>query len=157
MAFQLSYVNILSPFINITVRELNSLSVKHHPAPSYSPPFAPAITFLVQLHTCRKGRSETCRLVHSREVATMGNRATGLRLLGMVWSRRLPLWIIIVDLWGAGPLDGQVSLGWWRSVVLFLPHDRIPSSCSTVLTWISIYWFSRAGPAASLRIWSAQR
>ena len=24
---------------------------------------------------------------------------------------------------------------------------------STVLTWISIYWFSRAGPAATLRIY----
>ena len=155
MAFQLSYVNILSPFINITVRGLNSLSVKDHPAPSYSPPFAPAITFSVQLHACRKGRSQTYWLVRSEGKGLLW-AADYPTSDSRVWSRRLSRWIIIVDLWEARPLDGQLPMGWWwGSVVLSLSRivDHISLSCSTVLTWISIYWFSRAGPAASLRIY----
>ena len=31
--------------------------------------------------------------------------------------------------------------------------DAISLLTTTVLTWISLYWFSRAGPAASLRIY----
>jgi len=31
--------------------------------------------------------------------------------------------------------------------------DEYPWEDDEVLTWISIYWFSRAGPAASIRIY----
>lgn len=43
---------------------------------------------------------------------------------------------------GEGPSNIQI-----RHVIL------MNESSNTVLTWISIYWFSRAGPAASVRIY----
>ncbi|CAL1713450.1 unnamed protein product [Somion occarium] len=49
--------------------------------------------------------------------------------------------------------DSPVGLLAWIYEKLILWTDHYPWTDDEVLTWISIYWFSRAGPAASLRIY----
>jgi len=49
--------------------------------------------------------------------------------------------------------DSPVGLLAWIYEKLVQWTDSYPWTDEEVLTWISIYWFSRAGPAASLRIY----
>jgi len=49
--------------------------------------------------------------------------------------------------------DSPVGLLAWIYEKLVIWTDSYPWSDDEVLTWISIYWFSRSGPAASLRIY----
>ncbi|KAJ7301612.1 Alpha/Beta hydrolase protein [Mycena albidolilacea] len=49
--------------------------------------------------------------------------------------------------------DSPVGLLAWIYEKLVTWSDAYPWSDDEVLTWISIYWFSRAGPTASLRIY----
>ncbi|KAI0754244.1 alpha/beta-hydrolase [Daedaleopsis nitida] len=49
--------------------------------------------------------------------------------------------------------DSPVGLLAWIYEKLVLWTDKYPWTDDEVLTWISIYWFSRAGPAASVRIY----
>ncbi|KAJ7093790.1 Alpha/Beta hydrolase protein [Mycena epipterygia] len=49
--------------------------------------------------------------------------------------------------------DSPVGLLAWIYEKLVAWTDKYPWDDDEVLTWISIYWFSRAGPAASLRIY----
>ncbi|OJA19659.1 hypothetical protein AZE42_02812 [Rhizopogon vesiculosus] len=49
--------------------------------------------------------------------------------------------------------DSPVGLFAWIYTGLTLWTNDYPWSDDEVLTWISIYWFSRAGPAASIRIY----
>ncbi|EPQ54695.1 alpha/beta-hydrolase [Gloeophyllum trabeum ATCC 11539] len=49
--------------------------------------------------------------------------------------------------------DSPVGLLAWIYEKLVLWSDKYQWDDDEVLTWISIYWFSRAGPAASLRIY----
>ncbi|TFK40469.1 Alpha/Beta hydrolase protein [Crucibulum laeve] len=49
--------------------------------------------------------------------------------------------------------DSPVGLLAWIYEKLVNWTDNYPWDDDEVLTWISIYWFSRAGPAASLRIY----
>jgi len=49
--------------------------------------------------------------------------------------------------------DSPVGLLTWIYEKLIQWTDSYPWTDEEVLTWISIYWFSRAGPAASLRIY----
>ncbi|KAF8968915.1 Alpha/Beta hydrolase protein [Flammula alnicola] len=49
--------------------------------------------------------------------------------------------------------DSPVGLLAWIYEKLVVWSDNYPWEDDEVLTWISIYWFSRAGPAASLRIY----
>ncbi|CAL1713455.1 unnamed protein product [Somion occarium] len=49
--------------------------------------------------------------------------------------------------------DSPVGLLAWIYEKLVIWSDDYPWTDDEVLTWISIYWFSRAGPAASLRIY----
>ncbi|KAJ7512349.1 Alpha/Beta hydrolase protein [Mycena galericulata] len=49
--------------------------------------------------------------------------------------------------------DSPVGLLAWIYEKLVDWSDEYPWSDDEVLTWISIYWFSRAGPTASLRIY----
>ncbi|KAF7303963.1 EHN domain-containing protein [Mycena indigotica] len=49
--------------------------------------------------------------------------------------------------------DSPVGLLAWIYEKLVRWTDKYPWDDDEVLTWISIYWFSRAGPAASLRIY----
>ncbi|KAF8957261.1 alpha beta-hydrolase [Flammula alnicola] len=54
---------------------------------------------------------------------------------------------------GYGLADSPVGLLAWIYEKLVTWTDNYPWDDDEVLTWISIYWFSRAGPAASLRIY----
>ncbi|KAL0960891.1 hypothetical protein HGRIS_005900 [Hohenbuehelia grisea] len=54
---------------------------------------------------------------------------------------------------GYGLADSPVGLLAWIYEKLVAWTDSYPWEDDEVLTWISIYWFSRAGPAASLRIY----
>ncbi|KZP08679.1 alpha/beta-hydrolase, partial [Athelia psychrophila] len=49
--------------------------------------------------------------------------------------------------------DSPVGLLAWIYEKLLEWTDDYPFTDDEVLTWISVYWFSRAGPAASLRIY----
>jgi len=49
--------------------------------------------------------------------------------------------------------DSPVGLLAWIYEKLVTCSDAYPWTDDEVLTWISIYWFSRAGPAASVRIY----
>ncbi|KAL1671818.1 Alpha/Beta hydrolase protein [Schizophyllum commune] len=49
--------------------------------------------------------------------------------------------------------DSPVGLLAWIYEKLVAWTDGYPWSDDEVLTWVSIYWFSRAGPAASVRIY----
>ncbi|KAH9018196.1 alpha/beta-hydrolase [Lactarius deliciosus] len=49
--------------------------------------------------------------------------------------------------------DSPVGLLAWIYEKLVAWSDAYPWTDDEVLTWISIYWFSRAGPAASIRIY----
>ncbi|PPR05380.1 hypothetical protein CVT24_007994 [Panaeolus cyanescens] len=49
--------------------------------------------------------------------------------------------------------DSPVGLLAWIYEKLITWTDEYPWTDDEVLTWVSIYWFSRAGPAASLRIY----
>ncbi|TFK52705.1 alpha/beta-hydrolase [Heliocybe sulcata] len=54
---------------------------------------------------------------------------------------------------GYGLADSPAGLLAWIYEKLVLWSDKYQWEDDEVLTWISIYWFSRAGPAASLRIY----
>ncbi|KAG2065320.1 alpha/beta-hydrolase [Suillus decipiens] len=54
---------------------------------------------------------------------------------------------------GYGLTDSPVGLLAWIYEKLVLCTDNYNWTDDEVLTWISLYWFSRAGPAASLRIY----
>ncbi|KAF9479934.1 alpha/beta-hydrolase [Pholiota conissans] len=54
---------------------------------------------------------------------------------------------------GYGLADSPVGLLAWIYEKLVLWTDNYPWDDDEVLTWVSIYWFSRAGSAASLRIY----
>ncbi|KAF4574429.1 hypothetical protein EYR40_005847 [Pleurotus pulmonarius] len=54
---------------------------------------------------------------------------------------------------GYGLADSPVGLLAWIYEKLREWTDEYPWEDDEVLTWVSIYWFSRAGPAASLRIY----
>ncbi|KAF8817106.1 alpha/beta-hydrolase [Phlegmacium glaucopus] len=54
---------------------------------------------------------------------------------------------------GYGLADSPIGLLSWIYEKLVRWTDNYPWDDDEVLTWISIYWFSRAGPAASLRIY----
>ncbi|KAJ6622702.1 Alpha/Beta hydrolase protein [Mycena sp. CBHHK59/15] len=49
--------------------------------------------------------------------------------------------------------DSPLGLLAWIYEKLVTWTDKYPWTDDEVLTWVSIYWFSRAGPAASLRIY----
>ncbi|KAI0071750.1 alpha/beta-hydrolase [Panus rudis PR-1116 ss-1] len=49
--------------------------------------------------------------------------------------------------------DSPAGLLAWIYEKLVLWTDNYPWTDDEVLTWVSIYWFSRAGPAASIRIY----
>jgi len=49
--------------------------------------------------------------------------------------------------------DSPVGLLAWIYEKLVTWTDSYPWTDDEVLTWVSIYWFSRAGPAASVRIY----
>jgi len=49
--------------------------------------------------------------------------------------------------------DSPVGLLAWVYEKLIAVTDAYPWTDDEVLTWISIYWFSRAGPASSIRIY----
>ncbi|KAI0259493.1 Alpha/Beta hydrolase protein [Gloeopeniophorella convolvens] len=49
--------------------------------------------------------------------------------------------------------DSPVGMLAWIYEKLVLWSDSYPWTDDEVLTWLSIYWFSRAGPAASVRIY----
>ncbi|KAF8265859.1 epoxide hydrolase [Lactarius quietus] len=49
--------------------------------------------------------------------------------------------------------DSPVGLLAWLYEKLVTLSDAYPWTDDEVLTWISIYWFSRSGPAASIRIY----
>jgi len=54
---------------------------------------------------------------------------------------------------GYGLTDSPVGLLAWIYEKLVTWTDSYPWQDDEILTWVSIYWFSRAGPAASLRIY----
>ncbi|KAE9405128.1 alpha/beta-hydrolase [Gymnopus androsaceus JB14] len=54
---------------------------------------------------------------------------------------------------GYGLADSPVGLLAWIYEKLVGSSDNYPWTDDEVLTWVSIYWFSRAGPTASLRIY----
>ncbi|KIJ49132.1 hypothetical protein M422DRAFT_161534 [Sphaerobolus stellatus SS14] len=54
---------------------------------------------------------------------------------------------------GYGLTDSPVGLLAWIYEKLVNWTDNYPWTDDEVLTWVSIYWFSRQGPAASLRIY----
>ncbi|KAF7342904.1 EHN domain-containing protein [Mycena sanguinolenta] len=54
---------------------------------------------------------------------------------------------------GYGLADSPAGLLGWIYEKLVAWTDKYPWDDDEVLTWISLYWFSRAGPAASLRIY----
>ncbi|KJA21379.1 hypothetical protein HYPSUDRAFT_42017 [Hypholoma sublateritium FD-334 SS-4] len=54
---------------------------------------------------------------------------------------------------GYGLADSPVGLLAWIYEKLVRWTDDYPWTDDEVLTWISIFWFSRAGPAASIRIY----
>ncbi|TRM57249.1 Alpha/Beta hydrolase protein [Schizophyllum amplum] len=54
---------------------------------------------------------------------------------------------------GYGISDSPVGLLAWIHEKLVSWSDNYPWTDDEVLTWVSIYWFSRAGPTASLRIY----
>ncbi|XP_006462427.1 hypothetical protein AGABI2DRAFT_186340 [Agaricus bisporus var. bisporus H97] len=54
---------------------------------------------------------------------------------------------------GYGLADSPVGLLAWIYEKLVNWTDEYPWTFDEVLTWMSIYWFSRAGPAASVRIY----
>ena len=49
--------------------------------------------------------------------------------------------------------DSPIALLAWLLEKLHDWTDSYPWTDDEILTWVSIYWFSRAGPAASLRIY----
>ncbi|KAJ7034254.1 Alpha/Beta hydrolase protein [Mycena alexandri] len=53
--------------------------------------------------------------------------------------------------------DSPVGLLAWIYEKLVLWSDEYPWDDDEVLTWVSIYWFSRSGPAASVRIYLEAR
>ncbi|KZV71770.1 alpha/beta-hydrolase [Peniophora sp. CONT] len=53
--------------------------------------------------------------------------------------------------------DSPVGLLGWIYEKLVAWTDAYPWTDEEVLTWVSLYWFSRAGPAASLRIYFEYR
>ncbi|TFK73183.1 alpha/beta-hydrolase [Pluteus cervinus] len=54
---------------------------------------------------------------------------------------------------GYGLADSPVALLAWVYEKLVTWSDEYPWEDDEILNWISIYWFSRCGPAASLRIY----
>lgn len=54
---------------------------------------------------------------------------------------------------GYGLHDSPVGLLAWLYEKLVKWTDEYPWTDDEVLTWVSLYWFSKAGPAASLRIY----
>jgi len=54
---------------------------------------------------------------------------------------------------GYGVTDSPVGLLAWILEKLHDWTDDYPWTDDEILTWVSIYWFSRAGPAASFRIY----
>jgi pimeloyl-ACP methyl ester carboxylesterase len=54
---------------------------------------------------------------------------------------------------GYGLADSPVGLLAWIYEKLVEWTDGYPWTDDEILTWVSIYWFSRAGPAASVRIY----
>ncbi|KAJ6451640.1 Alpha/Beta hydrolase protein [Mycena sanguinolenta] len=54
---------------------------------------------------------------------------------------------------GYGLADSPVGLLAWIYEKLVNWTDNYPWTDDEVLTWVSVFWFSRAGPAASLRIY----
>jgi len=54
---------------------------------------------------------------------------------------------------GYGLADSPAGLLGWIYEKLVNWTDGYPWTDDEVLTWISIYWFSRSGPAASVRIY----
>jgi len=54
---------------------------------------------------------------------------------------------------GYGLADSPVGMLAWIYEKLVKWSDSYPWTDEEVLTWVSIYWFSRAGPAASVRIY----
>ncbi|TFK48619.1 alpha/beta-hydrolase [Heliocybe sulcata] len=54
---------------------------------------------------------------------------------------------------GYGLTDSPIGLLAWIYDRLVTWTDKYPWDDDEVLTWVSIYWFSRAGPASSLRIY----
>jgi len=54
---------------------------------------------------------------------------------------------------GYGLTDSPVGLLSWIYEKLVIWSDNYPWDDDEVLTWVSIYWFSRAGPTATLRIY----
>ncbi|KAL1662065.1 Alpha/Beta hydrolase protein [Schizophyllum commune] len=54
---------------------------------------------------------------------------------------------------GYGMSDSPVGLLAWIYEKLVTWTDNYPWTDDEVLTWVSIYWFSRAGPTASFRIY----
>ena len=71
------------------------------------------------------------------------NEGTGYRLTQSTKPQTL----------GYGLADSPVGLLAWIYEKLHDWTDEYPWTDDEILTWISIYWFSRAGPAASLRIY----
>jgi len=58
---------------------------------------------------------------------------------------------------GYSLVDSPVGLLSWIYEKLVTWTDEYPFTDDEVLTWVSIYWFSRAGPAASCRIYYETR
>ncbi|PPR05411.1 hypothetical protein CVT24_008025 [Panaeolus cyanescens] len=54
---------------------------------------------------------------------------------------------------GYGLADSPLGLLGWLFEKLVVWTDEYPWTDDEILTWISIYWFSRPGPAASIRIY----
>ncbi|KAI0060465.1 alpha/beta-hydrolase [Artomyces pyxidatus] len=73
------------------------------------------------------------------------SRSMGLGYAGIQTTRPQTL--------GYGLADSPAGLLAWVYEKLLVWSDDYPWQDDEVLTWLSIYWFSRAGPAASLRIY----
>ncbi|KAH9169976.1 Alpha/Beta hydrolase protein [Lactarius sanguifluus] len=58
-----------------------------------------------------------------------------------------------VDIREARRVDRRVPVDRRRRCITLTTYISCPELISVVLTWVSIYWFSRAGPAASVRIY----
>jgi hypothetical protein len=54
---------------------------------------------------------------------------------------------------GYGLADSPVGLLAWIYEKLYFWTDRYPWTEDEILTWISVYWFSKAGPTSSTRIY----
>jgi hypothetical protein len=49
--------------------------------------------------------------------------------------------------------DSPIGLLAWIYEKLYIWTDKYPWTEDEILTWVLVYWFSRAGPAASTRIY----